>query len=382
MHSVDCRLVIITEIIAPYRIPVFNALASSSGINLHVIFLAETDPTQRQWKVYADEIRFSYEVLPNWRRRFERLHVLLNVGIFSSLRRCAPDLIICGGYNYPAVWQSLLWAKAHRVPVVLWCESTLNDQRNKRKVFEIAKRIFFQACAGFLVPGTASREYVSSFGIGPTEIITAPNAVDISFFTQRADDALRERSRFLHELNLPAHYFLYVGRLVEQKGIFHLLEAYEKMTSQIRGQVGLVFVGDGPDRSRLLQRAAAIAPGRVCWAGFVHREQLPAYYALSDALVLPTLSDPWGLVVNEAMAAGAPVIVTDVAGCTVDLVTHMWNGYVIEAGHLDELSSALESLAGSSRLRSTMGARSRERILKFSPQRCAEGFAMAAGLWK
>ena len=63
----------------------------------------------------------------------------------------------------------------------------------------------------------------------------------------------------MHELNLPAHYFLYVGRLVEQKGIFHLLEAYEKMTSQIRGQVGLVFVGDGPDRSRLLQRAAAIA---------------------------------------------------------------------------------------------------------------------------
>jgi hypothetical protein len=93
------RIVIITEIIAPYRIPVFNALARHDGIDLHVIFLSETDSTQRQWLVYKDEIRFSYQVLPFWRQRSGRHSLLLNWGAEAALRRALPDFIICGGYN-------------------------------------------------------------------------------------------------------------------------------------------------------------------------------------------------------------------------------------------------------------------------------------------
>jgi len=88
------RLTIITEIIAPYRIPVFNALAEHPEIDLHVIFLAETDPTQRQWLVYKNEVRFSYEVLPSWRRRMRKQNLLVNWGMTASLRRAAPDVIV------------------------------------------------------------------------------------------------------------------------------------------------------------------------------------------------------------------------------------------------------------------------------------------------
>ena len=93
------RLTIITEIIAPYRVPVFNVLAEHPEIDLHVIFLAETDPTQRQWLVYKNEIRFSYEVLPSWRRRMRKQNLLVNWGVTDALRRAAPDVIVCGGYN-------------------------------------------------------------------------------------------------------------------------------------------------------------------------------------------------------------------------------------------------------------------------------------------
>ena len=102
-----CKLVLLTEIIAPYRIPVFNCLAEIDDIDLHVIFLAETDPTQRQWLVYKDEIRFSYEVLPSWRRRFGRHNVLLNRKLRPALQRARPDVIVCGGYNYLAAWECL-----------------------------------------------------------------------------------------------------------------------------------------------------------------------------------------------------------------------------------------------------------------------------------
>src|SRR5271170_6796084 len=101
------RLVITTEIISPYRIPVFSVLAEHPDVDLHVIFLAETDPSMRRWKIYKDEIRFSYEVLPHWRRRVAGYNVLLNRGVVPALERAQPDVIVCGGYGYLASWHVL-----------------------------------------------------------------------------------------------------------------------------------------------------------------------------------------------------------------------------------------------------------------------------------
>ena len=136
------RLTIITEIIAPYRIPVFNALAEHPEIDLHIIFLAETDPTQRQWLVYKNEIRFSYEVLPSWRRRMRKQNLLVNWGVTAALRRAAPDVIVCGGYNYVAFWRALSWARDNEIPFLLWLESTAKDHRYKSTTIEALKRKF------------------------------------------------------------------------------------------------------------------------------------------------------------------------------------------------------------------------------------------------
>src|SRR5580698_10314993 len=103
------RLVILTEIISPYRIPLFNALAQRAEVDLHVIFLAETDPDLRQWQIHKEEIQFSYEILPSWRRRVGRYNALLNRGVGIALGKTAPDVILCGGYNYVASWQALFW---------------------------------------------------------------------------------------------------------------------------------------------------------------------------------------------------------------------------------------------------------------------------------
>jgi glycosyltransferase involved in cell wall biosynthesis len=371
------RVVIITEIIAPYRIPVFNALAQRDDVDLHVIFLAENDRTQRQWLVYKDEIRFSYQVLPSWRRRVGRHSFLLNWGTDAALRRATPDFIVCGGYNYFASWRAMFWARRNSVPFNLWTESTTRDMRRGYSPIEFLKTRFLRGCDGFVVPGKSSVEYLKNYGVSAEMIFTAPNAVDTEFFAHRAEVIRRDAALHRKALRLPARFFLFVGRLVPEKGIFDLLRAYRALGAEVRTEMGLVFVGDGTARSAVLQSVAATIPGSIQTVGFAQRESLPSYYALADILVFPTHSDPWGLVVNEAMACGLPVISSAAAGCVYDLVESGWNGRVVATGDVGQLASAMDELARDPDLRSLMAQRCRERIKQYSPQAWAAGMSDA-----
>jgi glycosyltransferase involved in cell wall biosynthesis len=374
---VKCKLAIITEIIAPYRIPVFNELCRRTDLDLHVIFLAETDPTQRQWKVYKDEIDFSYEVLPSWRRRIGRYHCLLNWGMAPALTRFAPDVIICGGYNYLASWIALRWARNHRVPMLLWVESTPRDRRSGRGLMEFLKTQFMQRCERFVVPGKSSFQYVRGYGMKEEAIYTAPNAVDVEFFAGGADHARRAAARYRSKLNLPSHFFLFAGRLIAGKGVFDLLRAYESQPPELRSEWGLVFVGQGEAMEELQRRATRLQTGRVHFAGFAQREQLAMYYGLADVFVMPTHSDPWGLVVNEAMACRLPVIVSEAAGCAEDLVQDGRNGYTFAPGDVPKLAALMNQMASNETQRVEMGERGRQLILSYSPQASANGIASA-----
>jgi 1,2-diacylglycerol 3-alpha-glucosyltransferase len=372
------RIAILSEIISPYRIPVFNALAKHEGIDLKVIFLSETDPTLRQWRVYKDEIRFSYEVLPSWRFRTGRSHFLLNARLSASLKEFSPEAIICGGYAYVASWQALMWARRREIRFILWSESNARDTRGQRKPVEFLKAHFLKRCDGFLVPGKAAFEYLRLLGAAAESILTAPNAVDNAFFATQAEAVKSKPAAFREKFGLPRRYILLVGRLVAEKGVFDLLEAYAKLEKTLRSEVGLVFAGDGVSREELMQRAKQISPGTVCFPGFAQREDLAGLYALAEALVLPTHSDTWGLVVNEAMACGLPIIVSNVAGCSADLVEDGWNGYVVPPRDSEKLSVTIDSLLRQPDLKQQMSVHSVERIRNYSPEACADGLAAAA----
>jgi len=370
------RLIIVTEIIAPYRIPVFNALARREDIDLHVIFLAETDETQRQWQVYKNEIRFSYQVLPSWRRRFGRYHFLINWGTRKALKQFSPDVIVCGGYNYVASWVTLLWSRKHAVPIVLWVESTARDHRGGHTLVESLKIWFMRRCQGFIVPGRSSFQYLRNYGISTEVIFTAPNAVDIDFFQQHAEAARSDAGNFRKDLSLPPHFFLFAGRLVAEKGVFDLLQAYISQSLELRSHWGLIFVGNGPALSDLQNHATG--RDNIQFAGFAQRERLAIYYALADVFVFPTHSDPWGLVVNEAMACKLPIIISDAAGCAEDLVQDTWNGFRFARGDTKQLAVLMKNIASDEHQRRSMGTHSHERIQQYSPEICANGIATAA----
>jgi glycosyltransferase involved in cell wall biosynthesis len=377
VRRVKRRLALLTEIIAPYRIPVFNALAARDDIDLHVIFLSENDPSLRQWPVYKKEIRFSYEVLPAWRRRVGKYNLLVNRGVGAALRRFRPDAVLCGGYNYLASWQAAWWAKSNKLPLLLWSESTANDHRRGRFEVEFLKFHFVRWCKAFVAAGKSSRDYLIAMGAPPERVFVAPNAVDVEFYAAIARSARQDAAAVRARHGLPSCYFLCAGRLVPEKGIFDLLAAYAKLEADERSQIGLVFAGDGAARSQLEERAAAINPGCVRFRGFVHREELAELYARAEVLVFPTHSDPWGLVVNEAMACGLPIIASELAGCVPDLVANAENGFIVPSGNVDELARAMRTLLSNPALAREMGASSALRIQAFTPEACADGFSRA-----
>ncbi len=372
------RLVILTEIISPYRIPLFNALAQHPEVDLHVIFLAETDPSLRQWQIYKEEIQFSYQVLPSWRKRVGKYNALLNRGVGRALAKAAPDVILCGGYSYIASWQALLWARAHKVPFFLWSESTSQDLRRGHAMVEFLKSEFLAPVQRIRGAGT----FGAGIPSGPrrsrktSSLLRRMRSTTTSL--PRAAAAARQNAAACRsELALPQRYFLFVGRLVREKGVFELLSAYAKLDESIRRQVGLVFVGDGASRQQLEEQAASISPGAIRFAGFAQREQLATYYALAEMLILPTYTDTWGLVVNEAMACGLPVILSRVAGCAADLVRENWNGLLVSPRDVSSLTSAMRSLASQPELCATMGANSLQLFpairRRIGPRDCPNG---------
>jgi glycosyltransferase involved in cell wall biosynthesis len=370
------RTAILTEIIAPYRIPVFNALAARSDIDLQIIFLSENDSSLRQWRVYKDEINFSYEVLPSFRRRLGTFNLLLNTRVRSALRRAQPEAILCGGYNFIAYWQAAWWARRHHVPLALWSESNAADKRRYNALESLKKR-FARMCQAHVAAGATSRDYLLQLGASPRSVFVAPDAVDVAMYAASAAKA-RERAPELRAQHaLPERYFLCVGRLVEEKGIFDLLAAYASLDENTRTRIGLVFVGDGSAREELQRRASNIHPGDIRFCGWVHRERISEFYALADALIFPTHSDPWGLVVNEAMACSLAIVASDVAGCVADLVRPSRNGFTFRPRDIAALGEIMRALAAQPDLTHSMGTQSFEMIQSHTPEHCAAGFAAA-----
>ena len=344
------RLTLLTEIPAPFRIPLFNALAER--VDLRVVFLREHQPSRR-YRLHEEEMRFDRRVLPGLRLGGGSRWVLVNAGAGRAVR--GAEVVLVGGWSQPAFWQALASARTRRTPVIVWVESTLRDVRPGSSAR--VKRLFARHAAAFVVSGRAAEEYVRS--LVPDALIgVAPNAVDAPLFASRVGDREQLRREFL--LGRPC--VLYVGRLSPEKGVDVLLEAARDLTADV------VVAGSGPEDARL--RAAA--PPNVRFVGQLDRDALPAWYAAADVLCLPSRSEPWGMPLNEGAAAGLPLVATEAVGAAWDLIEEGRNGFRVPAGDAAALRNALQQLIADDAFRRAAGARSRELSLRFTPEAWSE----------
>jgi glycosyltransferase involved in cell wall biosynthesis len=295
--------------------------------------------------------------------------------LLAALR---PDAVAVHGWSHRSALAALEWCTRSQTAAVLMSESTAWDEI-RRPWKEAVKRRVVSLFGSALVGGSPHRDYLAQLGMPDEKIFQGYDVIDNDYFSVHANktkcSAADERKRF----GLPANYFLASARFVEKKNLFRLLEAFELY----RGGSGaeawdLVLLGDGHLRASLQDRVAqrGIA-GFVHMPGFKQYEDLPAYYGLAGAFVHASTTEQWGLVVNEAMAASLPVLVSNRCGCAADLVATGRNGYTFDPLRPSELADLMLHVSSDQCDRRRMAEASRAIIGQWTPLRFASSLCQA-----
>jgi glycosyltransferase involved in cell wall biosynthesis len=422
MTPVPTENVILFDHLGPYHLARLRAAAARSA--LAVVELngesAEYDwqrePLPRELKI----VTVSDTAGSSPRRVRER--------IAWALSHLNPRTICIPGWHSTLAYAALSFAVGRRLPVILMSESSREDSR-RHFWREAVKKRLVRLCSSALVGGTRHEEYLRSLGMPAERVFRGYDAVENEWFSRGADLARARASVVRPQLRLPERYFLASARFIEKKNLANLIEAYARYRALCAGRVAqgalseepgaggtaedrprtagelagedacatsrrlefrisnfefdlrhLVLLGDGPLRSALQSQALALGLyDEVHFPGFRQYAELPAYYGLADAFIHPSSTEQWGLVVNEAMASGLPVLVSNRCGCAPDLVQEGRNGFTFDPANVDQLASLMLKLSAPSFHPSAklMGQESRRIVARFGPDQFALGLQSA-----
>jgi 1,2-diacylglycerol 3-alpha-glucosyltransferase len=306
---------------------------------------------------------------------------VLKLELVKRLTAISPDILVLKGYSFLDSLFALQWAQRTRTPVVVMSESHAGDF-DRRPWKEWLKRQLLADVSAALVGGAPHARYMHSLGIPKDRIFVGYDAVDNAHFAAGAEKARGNAAALRQEHGLPDRYILASGRFMPKKDFATLLRAFalyhQQAANHHQGAWELVILGDGPERANLESLRAELGLQDVVHLpGFRDYDTLPVYYGLAELFVHPSQREQWGLVVNEAMAAGLPVLVTNKCGCAEDLVLDGKTGFQFTPGNADELAARLLELYSSEEARSSMGLAARQLVDAFSPAAFARGLGDA-----
>jgi glycosyltransferase involved in cell wall biosynthesis len=363
------KVVILHNIIAPYKTILFNELFRICD-SLTVIYIAETEDI-REWEIDSDEeLRFPYEVM--YKGSLNNVNKFKIMGkTWRYLNSLQPEVIVIGGYRDIACWAGFLWARLNGKKVILW-SSTNEGDKPRRWYKERIKRLLVARCDAANVYGTKSRDYLIKLGMKKEKIFIEGNVTDNNYYREETAKYKENKDELLKDLGLPQHNFIYVGRFSPEKNLMFLLESFNELQSSFENNWGLLLVGNGPQRELIENTIAGKKIERVFLPGYKQREEIPLFLALSDVFVLPSVSETWGLAVNEAMAAGMPILVSNKCGCYPDIVRDGINGYSFDPYDRGTLITTMRKMVENGDNLQEMAKASISIIKEYSPERAAQ----------
>lgn len=305
----------------------------------------------------------SWQDIAGWGRAF---------AIWRALDEISPDVVCLNGWSMGGAQASLAWVVSRGRRAVLMSESNHFDFTRSNWREAVKSRLIGMVSAA-LVGGTLSRDYLIHLGMSADRVFLGYDAVDNRHFSAAA----ARESTALGGLSTP--FFIAAGRFEEKKNHARLLDAYAKYKSRAGGAVwSLVLLGDGRLKPEILTQIDRLRlGGAVILPGFKRYEELPSWYGAASCFIHPSTTEQWGLVVNEAMAAGLPVLVSNRCGCAVDLVREGVNGFTFDPYDVERMADLMWQMAHGNVDREATGRASQEIIANWGPERFADGLTKA-----
>ena len=303
--------------------------------------------------------------------------------MWRALDDLKPHVVAVPGWSFIDALSALEWCAATHTPAVVMSESTAWDERRIFWKEWIKKRLVKMNSAGLAV-GTPHKKYLVQLGLTADRIFLGYDVVDNNYFQKHADTARATAQNLRQKFGLPEKYFLASARFIEKKNLFRLLQAYARyreLAEDKNNLWSLVLLGDGPLKPELKNLIADLKlEGCVQMPGFKQYHELPVYFGLAGAFVHASTTEQWGLVVNEAMASGLPVLVSDRCGCAADLVSPGVNGFQFDPNNADELTQLLQKISAPDFPLVNFGAASCKMVSAWGPERFATGLRDAVAV--
>lgn len=362
------KVVYWNNIPAPYMVDRFEAIHRRANLDFKAWFNERTE-IGRNWRVEESSWSFAYRFVPTVRMPRHNLHLAL-----PALSESA-DLLV-SLYAEPSFLIGSNLMHMRGISTAFWVEVTFDTWQPRNAWKEAIKRRAFANVDGVITAGDDGRSFAQRYGVPSEKIHIARHVVDVGFFQSSSQLARTTRDEIRNRLGVVGTTYLYVGRLWSGKGLEFLLRAFSAFQRK-NDHSSLVLVGNGPEEDPLRRLCRELDLSNVLFVGFKHIEDLPALYSAADVFVFPTLGDPYGLVIDEAMACGLPVISTSAAGEIRERVHDGINGFIVPPANVEELAMAMARLGTDFGLRRSMGQASASRITGYTPDYWASQFEHA-----
>ena len=329
-HLSRVRVVYWNNIPSPYMVDRFNAIASRGTLDFEAWFNERTE-RDRSWAVEEGEWRFRYRYVKSVGLGKARLRFPPTL-----FKRNVPDVLV-SLYAEPVFVFGWWLARTRGGKTIFWSQITFDEWVKRTRAKTLLKRWMFSRVDATLGAGKDSQARAISYGTDRSRARVLPHAIDYDFLAGEAAKYQESRTQIRDTIGVHGLTFIYVGRLWAGKGVMYLLQAFHKLQDTYGDTSSLLLVGDGPDEQRIRDYVRNHRIKSVYLVGFHQKPRLPYFYAAADVFVFPSLGDPYGLVIDEALASGLPVISTDRAGEVNSRIEHGKNGFIVDAGGMDSL---------------------------------------------
>ncbi|SEG18519.1 glycosyltransferase family 4 protein [Flavobacterium urumqiense] len=289
----------------------------------------------------------------------------VNWGMIRTLFKCPKSIIILHGYHYFTHFSIIMLGKILGHTICLRNDIPLSHELLKKGWKQKLKRfglryVVFPRINYFLFIGTQNKLYYESFQIDKNQLVSCPYAVD----NERFRSLQYDKNEIKKSLGVPLNdrIITFSAKYIEKKRPLDLIQAFHKLNLD---DCWLIMVGDGKLRKIMEEYISSNKMSKVILTGFVNQQEIPKFYAVSDLFVMCSSNgEHWGLSANEAMNFNLPLILSDLTGCSNDLVVSESNGYVFETGNVDELTSRIKDVLVLNKLTATVT--SKELVDNFS----------------